>query len=492
MKVFWANRSNRGFVALGLAIGLGAINPAIAVAIFSSFRTLPARIRDIIHSDLARPEGSAWVLWIVAFGVVAAFALAHPVPGDDLLKDLVSSYYGFDYRKAFWASDLLTRHDQYIGFDLLASWVHAHLPERFAFLPFQWFLILGYLAVQAKVYPSILSGRYYRYAWSALLTILVWLQPEFIERVVSGRPESIMALWAFAALAADTPWLVAIWAIGGAFLMPSYWLAGVYIPAVLLLPRLRLSTRLVVGVCLSVVFVAFWGIYSDWRWPFWLLELHKEIGLRQEAVAENLGLSLAIYAPAFLIALLLFWRFHDGLRRVSWELWAVLTWFLIPDMIRYVDILAVILSVILARSMAAMPDALALDQNWPGAFAVLAAVFWMQGQVSPSQLSDVHIAGYRPGQKVLTVFGPLTYDTLYENPGIRLAPAMELGATAIPVQKASVALQNGKVSCAFLNRYHVSYIVEDTLQGTPKSCLKLLSVSKGVRVWEVKKSREEK
>ncbi|MBU2818365.1 hypothetical protein HF282_12875 [Acidithiobacillus ferrooxidans] len=483
------NSGLRSFADLAMTVGLGALNPALALAWVVWAKGVAARLRGLVERDFT--VDSIWLPVIAAGCVIASFIMAHPAPSDDLLKDLVSGRYGFDYRKAFWASPLLTHGDQYIGFDLLASWVYAHLPLRWAYAPFQAALVLGYLAVQARLYPRILRDVPYRHGWTALLILLVWLQPEFIERVVSGRPESFMALWAFSALAMDTPLLVVIWAILGAFLMPSYWLAGVYIPAALLLPGRGLKSRLLIGAGVAAIFMGFWGWYTDLRWPIWLLELHTEMGLRQEAVAENMGMALAMYAPAMLVAIVAFWRFRDGLRTVSPWIWAVIAWFLLPDMIRYLDIIAALVSAALATAIAADREHAQLDGNWPGLFAVLAGLFWVVGQVPHTELNAVHIAGYRPGQRVLTAFGPLTYDAIYENPGIRVAPAMELGATEISVQRASMALQRGRVSCSVLARYHVAYVIENSLRGTPPACLGLLSMDGATRVWRVRGEADE-
>ena len=112
-----------------MTVGLGALNPALALVWVVWAKGVAARLRGLVERDFI--VDSIWLPVIAAGCVIASFIMAHPVPSDDLLKDLVSGRYGFDYRKAFWASPLLTHGDQYIGFDLLASWVYAHLPLRF-------------------------------------------------------------------------------------------------------------------------------------------------------------------------------------------------------------------------------------------------------------------------------------------------------------------------------------------------------------------------
>ena len=481
-----------------LLLGLFWQAPALAVAWLRwNPQNLMHRIGLRLQEEIRKDRW--WWMLVPAVMIFLGFLRVHPAPEDDLLKHLVASLYHYNYHALYFASPYLMHGDPYIGMDWLASWFYAHLSPRWAYVPFQIVLMIGFFAVQMRVYPRILKDAPMRYAWSALLILLVWAQPEFIGKVISARPETDLALWTFAAVAVESNLELVLWILVGAVFIPMYWLAIVYFPAVLILRR-SWKTRLAIFVGLCAAFALFWGFYTDWAWVHWLIGLQADLPRQQVVVAEfqpplrdifsitgALWLSLALWA---LLARKGRAAKTTGLVVPAGLGWLI-AWFLIPDMVRYLDILMPLFSLGVAVWIR---DALAqtseehrpLHETWIASVVLLGSLLWGGMLINPSsfEMMPVHIPGYHPGQKVLTPFGKFTYDVPYENPGIRVAPAMEVGATSIPVQDASKELAyHGRVSCSLLHHYGIRYVVGQ-LSGKPPACLQLLSIHPGVQVWK--------
>ncbi len=481
-----------------LLMGLLWQVPALAVAWLrlnpqNLMQRIGARLQEEVRKD------RWWWMLFPAVMIVLGFLRVHPAPEDDLLKHLVASLYHYNYHALYFASPYLMHGDPYIGMDWLSGWFYAHLSPRWAYVPFQAALIIGFFAVQMRVYPRILKDAPMRYAWSALLILLVWAQPEFMGKVLSARPETDCALWAFAAVAVESNLELALWVLVGLAFIPTYWLTIVYFPAVLILRR-PWKTRLAIFAGLSAAFALFWGFYTDGAWINWLLGLKADIARRQFVVAESQPMLQDIFSFAGVLWLVLaIWALlvrkgqsakGSGLIVPAGLGWLI-AWFLIPNMVRYLDILMPLFSLGVAVWIR---DALAqtseesrnIRDTWIASVVLLGSLFWGGMLISPSsfEMMPVHIPGYHPGQKVLTPFGKFTYDVPYENPGIRVTPSMEAGATLIPVQDASKELAaHGLVSCSMLNRYGIRYVVGQ-LSGKPPACLQLLSIHPGVQVWE--------
>ena len=483
-----------------LLMGLFWQAPAVAwAALQVNPRQMLTRIGDILRQELNKDKGW-WMLFPVVMITMDVLRI-HPAPPDDLLKHLVASLYQFNYHKLYWGSPWLMHGDPYIGTDWAAGWFYAHCSERWAYVPFQAALMIGFFAVQMRVYPRILAGLSTRYAWSALLILLVWSQPEFVGKIVSGRPETFMALWAFAAIAVEGSFGLLLWVVAGVALIPAYWIAIAYFPAVLILRR-SWKVRIALFSGLSAAFALFWGIYTKGQWLHWLLGLHADIARRQFPVGENQHVLVEIFSmSAVLWILLSVWALlarkghpkgATGLVVPAGLGWLI-AWFMVPDMVRYMDVLMPLFSLGLAGwirdALNAQDDpGKSMMETWAPSAVVVGSLLWGGMLISHQGFTmlPVHIPGYQPGQKVLTPFGPITYDVPYENPGIRVTPAMEIGATRIPLQKASDALgKKGTVSCALLHHYRVNYVV-GRLNENPPSCLHLIKMHRSVQIWGVR------
>ncbi|MBN6739288.1 hypothetical protein JKG47_01780 [Acidithiobacillus sp. MC6.1] len=452
-------------------------------------------------------------IWLAVLSPIAVFAYAHPAPPDDLLRDLVSGFYHFDYHRAYWGSPRMMRGgDLDIGFDRIASWVYGWLPPRFAFLPFQITALLGFavalpFAIRRQM-PRL--DPLLRAQVAVVLSVLVWTLPGFSERITSARPENFMALWVLALFLIPAGKRVWIWIWMGVALIPTYWLSCAYFPAALFIPAQR-RFRVAAFVALGLGFLGFWLGYSDGQWVTWLLSLHADVGHRVAHVEEDMsaGMLLLSFSGMVLLGLALAFVWRDrGVRKGRWwetilpsigslesSPWivaALFAWFMIPDMIRYVDVLGPLAAIFIARMINRRPEArawLARVAPMPTLTAILVPAWIFAYTFHPAPMNDLHLPGYHQGQKALAYFSDADYDLLYENPGIRLAPAMELGMTSRAIQKASFELKEGKVNCPLLERDRVRWVATPKIRwdaAKAPACLKLVRIDKsGMTLWRV-------
>ncbi|MBU2766701.1 hypothetical protein HAP94_10945 [Acidithiobacillus ferrivorans] len=509
--------SRTDIITISTSLGLGFLSPALSLF----FLTLWPRAADTIRRwiQIALVEKSLYLMiFLVGIIPVTMFVFTRPAPPDDLLKHLISGVYHFQYRTMFWGSPRLMAGDLYIGFDHVAALAYQYLPHHLAYLPFQLTLLIGLAAVLplAILRQFANQPRSVAFVLTTILAAVTWMIPAFTERVASARPEDFFALWDLSVFLVRSKREAVIWAAAGLLLLPTYWIAFAYLPAALLLPvsrRLRISVLAV----LSSTCLLFWEIYSNGQWLPWLWSLHTDIDMRVAGVAENqpAGLLLFKIAPMmlFIMVILIVYQsnFTKSRERLHWRNLLntiipensesvstsialptlLFAWFLLPDMIRYVDSLGPIAAVIIARMLNAIPPQ-TLKQLRPAANATALALLFLltNNTFHPNPMSNLHIPGYRPGQKVLTFFSAATYDALYENPGIRVAPAMELGMTRRAVQRAGLQLEEGTVNCQELAKWHVAWLASPKMTwaaNNAPNCLSLVRLDKsGMSLWAVR------
>lgn len=516
ISLLWKNQSEitRKTLFLLFIAAVWMVSPAIGIILL----IFPSVRNSIIQAFSQGLSSETRFLWFPMIIPIAVFAYTHPVPTDDLLKHLVSGVYHYHYRTMFWGSPRLMAGDLYIGFDHVASFVHSFLPSNLAFIPFQALLVIGF----SVSIPLIIHRQmpdlppYLAISITLFMTVLVWLLPAFTGRLISGRPEDDLALWGAMVflLSRKKPGYTVIWFLFGLLSAPMYWLSCVYFPMVFLMPT-TFKKRLMAFSSLCVVFLAFWLTYSQGHWFSWLISLHTDIGDRFANVAEDISAIPLIESPSGLALLILsissmYYLFsksqttNNASRQDSLSFASALSpegivlpaiifsWLMIPDMIRYVDSLAPIAVVMLARSFNRLPFLRSLPISFRPismAIGLLSCVLLVSSTFHPSPMPDMHIPHYKPGQKVLTFFSAATYDTLYENPGIMVAPAMELGMTRRSIQKASFYLEKGLFDCNALHRWHVLWVATPKTDwdfNNPPACAHLLRLnSDGMSLWQI-------
>lgn len=495
----WLLRAKRSLGKEGLVLGLSVrwwlslLASAALTLVFAPAAMAVAALlwmqRELLIGRLLQS-----VEQVDARGMVVGFLLVWPVlwtavggmtPGDDVLRHFGAWRHDYDYHRLYVHLDPRFPHESmWIGYEWLIGWLHRALGLQLAILALQWtiYALAAYSLWRTAL--VLIPDREDAWTWR-LAVVSVLLLTQLIFRIAMARPEALFAIWAMSALWMR-PWL---WVTLGVLMQPLYWLGAVYAPAAILL---RASWRVRIACVAAPMLAAagFWFSYAGWAWPqfYWLS--FDWIRLRLAPVGENESILLALLIPGFTATLLLLlWRGKLELQR-DWPLLALLGWFLLPGQIRYLSTVHAWLVVLVVRSVP-LPRLTAGGQLavWVAVIASSTYGVAASGKLTSSYTDGLpHFKTLESNAQVLTGFDQATYFLPTAHPGIRSAPAMELGATIQPVQAQAVALGgagNETLDCRAIQNFGFTHVVEKRMPSAVP-CLQLQEISNGWRLWRVK------
>lgn len=467
-------------ISAGLYACMGplALGPAAFLFVFFG-RGLGEYIGNAVRAD----SGATGA--VLAVLVLLVFCLQNPPAAvDDALRDIASSAYGFDYHRLY-ADANLQHYNAYIGFDrALATLSHLvgpvatlHLAQTAIMVSFMVLLVL-----LAKQTGTTLTAEHY-----ALIALT--LATPLSGRVFLARPEIVLTAWGGFAALVSRRWQVALWTAAGAALVPCYWLAALYFPFALLL-QVRLREKVLAVAALSVWQLVFWHSQSGGTYIESIHLLSVWPANRAGPVLETesilrLFLNLQFVALVLLAGMAVSSRWRDG--RLGWRevnIGLLFVYYLMSGMVRYSAAWALLLFMVVVPWVGAQP----VRNTWVRAGLLLFPMYCaaaIYNNVSP--MSALPAFQYPAGSYVLTGMDVSTYATPFFNPGtVRVAPSMELGANAKPVQLLALGLNKGQLDCKALlaQPEHFTHVVESRLTTVP-ACLRLMAVQGGWRQWEV-------
>lgn len=425
-------------------------------------------------------ESASW-LWLAAAVPVAGYLLTHPVPVDDLLHDMIAWHYQYDYKTMIWGSPRLPHGDPYFGFDHITALID-HAMAAIGLQEWSWLVVTTGLAVLtagmlvAVLRAAIPDMRREDSIAIALVCASLWLIPDFAQRVRAGRPESFGTVWLAAAMLVNSRRRAVVWLAAGAALIMSYWLAWVYIPAVIL-TRLSIKNKLHAGAALSSLFLVWWLVVSSGHLFSWYYTLYGISAHRVGVISETISLFAEFLRPgvALFVVLVLASRpahANKGDTPVpaehgrNWPAIVLLIWFIFPNMIRYTEVVAVLIAILVMPSIACRCRELLQSGYTKHLVGITLLSFVWAGMSMGGPIQDHAYAWRMPwlpsGSRVLTQSGQDTYAVLFANPTIQVAPAFEMGMSAKQVQSAASNLGKGIVSCSHLHQWHVGAVISPT------------------------------
>lgn len=418
---------------------------------------------------------------ILALALFIGFCCMNP-PGasDDVLRDIASAAYGFDYHRMYPHADI-QRYDAYIGFDrALALFTSLAGPE--GALHIMQALIGGaFVALVVLLgWPHGVQRGAEQFAVMALL-----FATPLSTRIFLARPEVILTVWGLYATLATSRLRIAAWVLAGAVLTTGYWLAALYFPFALLV-RARLRTRIVLGLCLVAWNFAFWHVASHGTYLDSLQLLSSWPKHRLREIFET-GSFFHLFLNPYFLTLSLLAGISCSSRKLEARDYCVLLligYFALSGMVRYVAVWVGLLYLLVLPWLGTRR----VENLWLRAgllffpFYCAAAAF---GNAVP--MRSLPSFTYPAGAYVLTAMDVSTFATPFFNPGrVAVAPSMELGANTLPVQTLAVELSNGRLDCAKLHAQPFTHVVENRLTTIP-ACLKLVAIKGSWRQWEVVK-----
>ena len=329
---------------------------------------------------------------------------------------------------------------------------------------------------------------------SSCLLWLLW------PRLNLGRPEALYTAVVLAGIFLSRLQWVALCFL----LIPGYCLAPVYAVGSLLLgrdeePELgRLARNLTAGAVVAVGGVVFWWTYSAgdlWRVLGVLGQVAQVNQHQDQVVGELRPLMDSLKSVWFLVVvgalLALSWASLGRVgvvsrRRAAW-LVAVACFFALPDHARYAPLVFTLL--VLACSALLPPIKLPVLHRAAGTLAAVAAGISMLGFRGAVEADDEVLRGLavrQPGAQILAPFNQSLYLATSANPDSVVTPIFDLASIRPAAREVVAELTHGSLNCEkvrALQRF--DYVVENTLQGRPPTCLELVRIAGAWRLWRV-------
>lgn len=427
-------------------------------------------------------------IWIPSLLVGAMLFAKAPMPRDDMLAIVPIALGDFSHL-SFIGSQWGLFGSPWIGLEWLVAQLITVLADKdLAIRTLQSFAVVGTMGLATlavrKEMPS--SKQFWLFA---LVLVALMLRCGLPMRAVGARAEAFFALLVLLAFVAR-PW---VWLVVGVAMAPLYWLAPIYAPAALLL-KATLRVRLISALAYVGFSAAIWLVFTDGHWLEWLAQTQQWVGNRiggAASVTENAPVFQALGWPAVLLLCGLFALLatRGAVRREDWPFAVVIGWFLLPDMIRYVPLVMVVLGVWVARLSERQP--LQLSRHRAASLIIAPLGVWYLLHGANLGEESAPLFQIPPASAVFAEPAPSYLHLAYSSQGIRLAPSFEPGADVRELQDAALNIgSNGSISCDLLQRFSFDYLAEKSLRSLP-SCLSLVQVSGHWRLWRIDKGAQQ-
>jgi hypothetical protein len=420
------------------------------------------------------------LIWLPALIAGLLFLAVMPAPHDDMLaiSAIASgdfSHNSFEFSK--WNSQPVS---PWYGLEKVLTLLSGFVSNTVAMQIMQAItLLLTLISVTLAI-----KSRTDNTKASVLVTILLIglaMGSMTVFRAANGRAEAIFCAWAIAAI-----WMrPALWIVLGILISPMYWLSWVYAPAALLLKTSNKNKVLLAAI-------SFLGSISAWLLLaggdyLTMFSLTSEwVSKRTVGIAENTNIVSAIGFSATALALtsitivLAMKRLGS---RDDWPLAFVAAWFMLPDMIRYLPIIATLSAVWIAG----VSSKNEIKDSYDKIILILSApLLVMFIKTLPTGDMD-HLPKFKipHGSVLMGALDEGLYASIHYNKGIRVTPAFEVGSTEPEIQNALKLLyEKGQLDCKVTRFYHIDYLIENKLKSIP-ACLQLDQIQPGWRLWKV-------
>lgn len=445
------------------------------------------------------------ILYLVIVAIVYGFNM--PMPQDDLLRDIVASAYNYDYNQMYIYAPFLAKYNQYILFDHILHAISSIIGNTATAHAVQIFCYLNFIIPCVLILRRIMRHDRNCYLYLTLL-LLVLLNDFSMLRLTLARPEMIFTCWivwgVWFKLIKNTLGKT-IWLISGFLMIPSYWLAFFYIPAIYIVFERRIYK---VGLSLLFMFVTviFWQWYSHNQWLVSVLDLGHLNSNRIATIGENKPIIKMLFTPITSVALVIYLYTYriaaldfvgaykrspkdalmlvsSWIRSISWtsfetSLILLLLCYLSINMIRYAAIISALFCILLAirltKQQLLMPSIMRY-------ITLVLAIFMPMtvGCYTTIPKFKIPTGSYVLGMNMANYYVP------FYNPGVKVAPAMELGANLKDIQALMKSIDiDNTISCTELKKYHINYLIEKKLTQIPP-CLQIYQIQQGWRAWKV-------
>ncbi|MBX9865475.1 MAG: hypothetical protein K2Y14_01065 [Burkholderiales bacterium] len=449
-----------------------------------------------------------WLPVIYLAMIAILFAVSMPMPQDDLLRDIVAGDYGYNYANLYAFAPFMAKYNQYIAFDiflhdlnqLVSKTIVAHIIQTMCYLLF--------IAPCLLIFMRTLKLSKDKYVWLTLL-LIVLLNNFTMSRLVLARPEMIFTCWITWGLLAkivNRNHYKFLWIVIGFCLIPTYWLAFFYTPAIFFIMNKKVN-KIIISLMFVGANLLFWQYYSHNQWIHSFLDLPHLYHNRLAVVGENKSILIWFLTPITSISSVLYgYSYRHQINNILNELFVNrnykiiklkninLKWifnnsltftcamlmlcFALLNMIRYSALISVLFCILLAiriqKEIGPLPGYIKY-------ITLCLAIFVPLNVDCYRTIPKFNL----PANSVVLGTNQSNYYVPFYSPKIKIAPAMEIGANTKDVQLMMKSIDiEGTVSCAALQKYKFDFVVERNLTSIP-SCLKIYQVQHGWRAWKV-------
>ncbi len=443
--------------------------------------------------------------------IAAIYILVLRLPPDDLLRDVIAYKYNYDYNSLYIYAPLLSKYNQYIAFDILLAYlIKLGLSPVLTVSIIQILCFVLYSILTIKILQKYINDK-----TILILLITLCLNPLIIGRINSGRPEIILTCWSMYILIIHNKNIIykIIGLLIGCLLIPTYWLAILYTPVILLMTR-NLIKNVFIMIIFIIINVLFWQIYSKGLWihNFSLIKecLMNRIPDMPQAENSSFFISLlcwqfALFFSIFVSVVALWMKGQSKIsqlikHKVILIYLVIITYFIFAfNMVRYVDIIQPLILLLLIKILKTreldhvnlmyqkLEHGLSSKTSITNiVYIVSVSVFFNSLQAIFNEVKEIpQFKNIPENSRVLTADVAKYFIPFFNQKNIKIALSMEVGANESWVQEQSVNILNKhKLDCSKI-KGNFDYVVEKYLNYTP-DCLVLTDVSGAYRLWKVK------
>lgn len=215
------------------------------------------------------------ILLFIGFIIIICMVQNYIWPQDDFLRDVISYKYSLDYRNLYIHSPLMTQYNQYILFDYILG-----VFSRYNIVSVIWYvknlMIIMYsvpvwLIVKKLVknhHPDVPLKLQVNYVIFYSTLIMVFLSTP----IVCSRPQVLFGIWTMYSYLIYTSsnikflkFYKILWVFIGIVLIPFYWLAVFYLPAILFVFKSN-KNRLYTLIAFLMINFLIWNHLSNGQW----------------------------------------------------------------------------------------------------------------------------------------------------------------------------------------------------------------------------------
>lgn len=429
--------------------------------------------------------------YFIALALIIVFSLVFignfsgleaPRPKSDLLRNVISYAWGFDYKKLYPLAIFQPLFNPYIGFDLIAGLISLNSSPAVCVRAIQSTLFILFVLVTIKATRAIQNPLS-----SAATLLIVTLATLACSRMVEARPELVVTLWLLSAVFA-TP---RQWLIVGGLACTTYWLSPLYAVGAFLLPgtwKLRCKTF---AIALSGT-ICIWLAITQGEWFKSLLLMPGLAANRIAPVKEDMPFLLGMLEGGvntfvivvLLLRTLLFTRMAD--LKLSMRFLIPIVFFMTIGKYRHLLIVVPLLSL---WSLYTKPLNFSTWRTPDWGLILVAILTGMSSASILSSYSTVYPKFNLPSNSyVLTSTSNSVFFLPFENPGkLKIVPSVEYASDSPESHRLTKALMTNTLTCVDLETHGFTHVLAREAVPLSLPCLASEQSQKKWVLWKVLK-----